>query len=280
MEITALCLIVASLRVNPYRSQFFEYESVSLSCEESSNSVGWMFKRNLSAAGNTSDCSADCGRTDGSRCFISDVFHCDSGVYWCESGLGECSNAVNITVTVGGVILESPVLPVMEGDDVTLRCRTQTPSNLTADFYKDGSLIGTESTGEMIIHSVSRSDEGLYKCNRRDLGESPESWLAVRVAGNTEWFHFLCTHILLPVLGLGLIVVLLMLLVVGLWKRHKGSRQPDPDVVTYADIKITQEVQPRRDRAVSVQPQPVYSTARKGKNQKANLSSDDVFQKW
>ncbi|KAM4611886.1 uncharacterized protein ACJ7VT_012520 [Polymixia lowei] len=68
----------------------------------------------------------------------------------------------------------------MEGDDVTLRCRTQTPSNLTADFYKDGSLIGTESTGEMIIHSVSRSDEGLYKCNRRGLGESPESWLAVR----------------------------------------------------------------------------------------------------
>ncbi|KAM4611880.1 low affinity immunoglobulin gamma Fc region receptor II-b-like isoform 3-T3 [Polymixia lowei] len=219
MEITALCLIVASLRVNPYRSQFFEYESVSLSCEESSNSVGWMFKRNLSAAGNTSDCSADCGRTDGSRCFISDVFHCDSGVYWCESGLGECSNAVNITVTGGAVILESPVLPVMEGDDVTLCCRTQTPSNLTADFYKDGSLIGTESTGEMIIHSVSRSDEGLYKCNTWDLGESPESWLAVR-----------------------------------------GSRQPDPDVVTYADIKITQEVQPRRDRDSVSPPDLIYST--------------------
>ncbi|KAM4611878.1 low affinity immunoglobulin gamma Fc region receptor II-b-like isoform 1-T1 [Polymixia lowei] len=259
MEITALCLIVASLRVNPYRSQFFEYESVSLSCEESSNSVGWMFKRNLSAAGNTSDCSADCGRTDGSRCFISDVFHCDSGVYWCESGLGECSNAVNITVTGGAVILESPVLPVMEGDDVTLCCRTQTPSNLTADFYKDGSLIGTESTGEMIIHSVSRSDEGLYKCNTWDLGESPESWLAVR-ASRPGPSHFLLLLILLPVVGSGLLLVLLLLLVLVCWRRHKGSRQPDPDVVTYADIKITQEVQPRRDRDSVSPPDLIYST--------------------
>ncbi|XP_038839697.1 low affinity immunoglobulin gamma Fc region receptor II-a-like [Salvelinus namaycush] len=103
----------------------------------------------------------------------------DSGVYWCESGSGEHSNAVNITVHAGAVILESPALPVTEGDSVTLRCRYQgTPSNLTADFYKDGSLIRTETTGEMTIPAVSKSDEGLYKCTNSE-GESPESWMTV-----------------------------------------------------------------------------------------------------
>ncbi|KAM4611650.1 low affinity immunoglobulin gamma Fc region receptor III-A-like [Polymixia lowei] len=125
-------------------------------------------------------CGWTWGVVSGHSCTISHIYPWNSGRYWCESGLGETTSTFNLTIHEGAVILESPVLPVMEGDDVTLRCRTKTPSNLTADFYKDGSLIGTESTGEMIIHSVSRSDEGLYKCNRRDLGESPESWLAVR----------------------------------------------------------------------------------------------------
>ncbi|XP_078137932.1 uncharacterized protein LOC139926013 [Centroberyx gerrardi] len=68
----------------------------------------------------------------------------------------------------------------MEGDAVTLNCTTKTPSNLTAGFYKDGFLIRTDSTGEMTIHSVSKCDEGLYKCSISGVGESPESWLAVR----------------------------------------------------------------------------------------------------
>ena len=83
--------------------------------------------------------------------------------------------------SAGSVILESPALPVMEGNPVTLRCRNKTPStNLTADFYKDGLFNRSSSTGEMIIYSVSKCDEGLYKCNISGAGESPESWLAVR----------------------------------------------------------------------------------------------------
>ncbi len=73
------------------------------------------------------------------------------------------------------------MVPVMEGNKVTLSCRNKTTSpHLPADFYKDGLLMGSSSTGEMTIHSVSKSDEGLYKCNISDVGESPESWLAVR----------------------------------------------------------------------------------------------------
>uniref|UniRef100_A0A3P8TMK9 Ig-like domain-containing protein n=1 Tax=Amphiprion percula TaxID=161767 RepID=A0A3P8TMK9_AMPPE len=75
----------------------------------------------------------------------------------------------------------SPVLPVMEGNNVTLKCRTkETSSDLTAAFYKDGLLIGSSSAGEMILHSVSGSDEGLYNCNISSVGESPQSWLTVR----------------------------------------------------------------------------------------------------
>ncbi|XP_052369750.1 low affinity immunoglobulin gamma Fc region receptor II-like [Oncorhynchus keta] len=167
----------ASLSISPDRPQFFEYESVSLSCEVQGNSAGWRVVRN-SERGILSECNSTWGELKGSSCIVS-LIPSDSGVYWCESGSGEHSNAVNITVHDGAVILESPALPVTEGDSVTLRCRYQvTPSDLTADFYKDGSLIRTETTGEMTIPAVSKSDEGLYKCTNSE-GESPESWMTV-----------------------------------------------------------------------------------------------------
>ena len=78
------------------------------------------------------------------------------------------------------MILQSPVLPVTEGEDVTLSCKTRpTPSDLTAGFYKNGFLIGTEPAGHMTIHHVSKSDEGLYKCHTSSHGMSRPSWIAV-----------------------------------------------------------------------------------------------------
>ena len=85
-----------------------------------------------------------------------------------------------LCVSDGPVILESPVLSVMEGQIVTLSCRTKTPSSSFSTFYKDGSIIMTPPTARMTIYNVSKSDEGLYKCSMSGLGESPESWLAVR----------------------------------------------------------------------------------------------------
>lgn len=79
------------------------------------------------------------------------------------------------------MILESPALPVTEGDAVTLRCRSKaTSSTHIADFYKDDVPVGSGSIGEMTIRAVSESDEGLYKCSISDFGESPQSWLSVR----------------------------------------------------------------------------------------------------
>uniref|UniRef100_A0A669EML4 Ig-like domain-containing protein n=1 Tax=Oreochromis niloticus TaxID=8128 RepID=A0A669EML4_ORENI len=189
-ETSVLCLLFlisllscttnqARLTVSPSSSQFFEYDFVSLSCEEDDSSAGWTLRRNTSKQQRT-QCGDGWGKPAGSFCNISYAYPYDSGVYWCESREGPISNMVNLTVTGGSVILQSPVLPVMEGDDVTLLCKNKTgPSNLPAAFYKDGSLIRKQPTGHMTIQHVSRSDEGLYKCDISGHGESPSSWITV-----------------------------------------------------------------------------------------------------
>ncbi|XP_067436390.1 Fc receptor-like B [Thunnus thynnus] len=167
----------ASLTVSPSSSQLFEGQFVSLSCEEDDSSAGWTLRRNTSRETSV-ECGTDWGKSAGSFCNITDIVPMDSGVYWCQSREGATSSSIKITVIGGSVILQSPVLPVMEGDNVTLHCKTKT-SNLPADFHKDGSLIRTEPAGHMTIHHVSKSDEGLYKCNISSHGESPSSWITV-----------------------------------------------------------------------------------------------------
>ncbi|XP_030608859.1 low affinity immunoglobulin gamma Fc region receptor II-like [Archocentrus centrarchus] len=164
-----------SLSIAPNRSQFFEYESVTFYCEGVDHcDVGHKFDRKLKS------CSKTNKTPTGSSCTIKNVYTEDSGEYWSETEGGNRSNIINITVTNGSVILEVPALPVMEGQTVTLHCRNKTSSsNFTADFYKDGRHIHRSSTGNMNIYSVSKSDEGLYKCSISGAGESPESWLKV-----------------------------------------------------------------------------------------------------
>ncbi|XP_065326277.1 uncharacterized protein LOC134623804 [Pelmatolapia mariae] len=118
----------------------------------------------------------------------------DSGEFICETGGGEKSNIINITVTAGSVILESPAVPVMEGEAATLSCRNKTTSsNFTAEFYKDGIPIRNSSTGNMTIGRVSKSDEGLYKCSISGAGESPVSWL--NVTGQNTALLYLSTKV-------------------------------------------------------------------------------------
>ncbi|XP_047241841.1 Fc receptor-like protein 4 isoform X2 [Girardinichthys multiradiatus] len=119
------------------------------------------------------------GEPDGLTCKMTYMETRDTGVYWCESREGAASSSIQLTVSGGSVILQSPVLPVMEGDDVTLSCQTKTPSNLSPAFIKDGSLIRTEPAGHMTLHHVTSSDEGLYKCFISGDGESPSSWISV-----------------------------------------------------------------------------------------------------
>ncbi|XP_071234946.1 low affinity immunoglobulin gamma Fc region receptor II-like [Salvelinus alpinus] len=251
----------ASLSVIPDRSQFFEFESVSLSCEVQGNSAGWRVVRNT-VSGERSDCGRKWGKPQGSSCIVS-LTPSARGVYWCESGSGEHSNAVNVTVPDGAVILESPALPVTEGDSVTLRCRYQgTPSNLTADFYKDGSLIRNETTGNMTIPAISKSDEGLYKCNNSE-GESPESWMTVTDGGSAS-SSSPTTSLLLPLSVSGLVAALsisLIILLVLFCKRNKDVAA-EPRDVTYPDVRIIQDPEPRRRREKSPGADPVYSAVK------------------
>ncbi|KAM9401251.1 Fc receptor-like protein 5 isoform 2-T2 [Salvelinus alpinus] len=196
-----------SLRISSNTTQHFRSKSLSLSCEEKGNSTGWRLMR-YTERGVESGCVSNWGSITGSTCTIRSTYTWYSGVYWCESGSGEYSNAVNITVPDGYVILESPVHPMTEGDSVTLRCKYwTTSSNIKADFYKDGVLIKNGTTGEMTIPAVSKSDEGFYKCKYPDKGESPESWVTVRVLPGSV------VSISLPRLLCGLLVVSPFLLV-------------------------------------------------------------------
>ncbi|XP_055362921.1 uncharacterized protein LOC114851401 isoform X1 [Betta splendens] len=179
MSALLCCTNQARLTVSPSSSQLFEHQFMNLSCEDDDGSAAWTVTRNTSRETRAA-CGADWGKLDAFFCTISYILPWDSGVYWCESSSGSSSSSISISVSGGSVILQSPVLPVMEGHDVTLHCQTQSPpSELPADFYKDGSLIRTEPTGHMTIHHVTKSDEGVYKCSIEASGESPSSWIHV-----------------------------------------------------------------------------------------------------
>ncbi|XP_053537800.1 Fc receptor-like protein 3 [Ictalurus punctatus] len=172
-----------SLIINPSRTQHFTADSLSLSCEDQSDSTGWTVRRYTH-----SETVSDCPSVSGSTCNISFLSTSHTGVYWCQSESGGRSNPVNITVHNGDVILDSPVHPVTEGHPLTLHCLSRN-SNISVsgvDFYKDGSVLQKKTTGEMTISSVSKSDEGFYHCKHPERGESPKSWVSVRGRSHAE----------------------------------------------------------------------------------------------
>ncbi|XP_033962414.2 Fc receptor-like protein 5 [Pseudochaenichthys georgianus] len=200
MEATVLCITLwmtvflqlceqkvdTDVWIKPSRLQVFEYEPVSLRCVGFDGLTDVNISRWNKAGKETCD-GSEWGSLNETNCTITSPYKEDSGDYWCEAG-GKKSTYVNVIVTAGSVILESPVLPVMEGESMTLSCRnkTATSSILSAHFYKDGRLIRSSSTGNITIHRVSKSDEGLYKCSISDGGESPESWLTVRAKDSSS----------------------------------------------------------------------------------------------
>ncbi|KAM9335745.1 uncharacterized protein ABDE67_020752 [Symphorus nematophorus] len=284
-EVCLRCLLT-SLTVSPSSSQHFQEDFVSLSCGEDNSSAGWTLRRNTTE-GNRTQCE-DWGESAGSSCNISFITTWDSGVYWCESREGASSNSINITVTGGSVVLQSPVLPVMEGHDVTLTCKTKHPhSNLTAAFYKDGSLIRTEPTGHMTIQHVSRSDEGLYKCHSSSDGESPPSWISVTgkltttsppltpsTPGSSSPPPPPPTPFHPPLIVLWSIVpsicvlVLLVLLLRGCVHRRLKAAEVEAggnditDDITYSDVNISPHLQRPNRGSRESEPAAVYSAVR------------------
>uniref|UniRef100_A0AAR2KMB3 Ig-like domain-containing protein n=1 Tax=Pygocentrus nattereri TaxID=42514 RepID=A0AAR2KMB3_PYGNA len=252
-----------SLTVSPSRAQHFSAGSLSLSCEEQSNSTGWRVRR-YTHSETVSDCSSGLGSVTGSTCNISSLSTSHTGVYWCESESGESSNPVNITVTSESVLFHQHHFCTNLNVCVTLRClyRDPKPSNLTAEFYKNGSLLQTQTTGEMTIRTVSKSDEGLYHCKHPERGESPQSWISVR--GSDSKTVILAVSVVLS-------LVLILIIILGLfwcYKKKKGDQQntnqtpdqsqspgstqlqtdsgPEPGDVTYAQIDLKDKKKPKK----------------------------------
>ncbi|XP_053359277.1 Fc receptor-like protein 5 [Clarias gariepinus] len=202
-----------SLIISPSRTQHFTADSLSLSCEDQRDSTGWTVR------GYThSKTLYNCPSVSGSTCNISSLSTSHTGVYWCQSESGGRSNSLNITVHSGDVILESPVHPVTEGNPLTLHCLYHNTkiSDSGADFYKDDSVLQKQTTGEMTISSVSKSDEGFYHCTHPERGESPKSWVSVRVLGS----GFIVVKV---AVGLSLALVFIIILLILLW-RHKSNK--------------------------------------------------------
>ncbi|XP_052407555.1 Fc receptor-like protein 5 isoform X8 [Carassius gibelio] len=214
-----------SLIISPNRTQHFTSVSLSLSCEDQSNSDRWRVRRYTDEWGLEDCLLSRWGLQKGSTCKIMSTDPSYTGVYWCQSESGDSYQPVNITVHFG-VILESPVHPVTEGDSLTLRCLYQhsTPPILRADFYKDGSLLQSQ-TPEMIISTVSKSHEGFYYCKHPERRESPKSWISVRASSTTSESDGLNTMIIGVTAGLILTFLIIVFLVL-LWRyrNNKGVR--------------------------------------------------------
>ncbi|XP_060731014.1 Fc receptor-like protein 5 isoform X9 [Tachysurus vachellii] len=207
-----------SLIISPSRTQHFTADSLSLSCEDQSNFAGWTV-RGYSYTKTFVDCSS----VSGSTCNISSLSTSHTGVYWCQSVSGGCSNSVNITVHNGDVILDSPVHPVTEGRLLTLRClfRNKKIPGSGVDFYKDDSILHSQTTGEMIISSVSKSDEGFYHCKHPERGESPKSWVSVSLQSPGPNIVPVAVAV-----GLTLALLFIILVLILLWK-HKSNKGKD-----------------------------------------------------
>ncbi|KAM3624294.1 uncharacterized protein V6R79_021748 [Siganus canaliculatus] len=281
----------ASVKVSPSSTQVFRWSSISLSCEEVDDSDGWTLRRNTTK--DTRTPCEDWGSSADSSCTIDYTTPLDSGVYWCESRQGGTSDTISITVSGGPVILQSPVLPVDQGHNVTLSCRTKTSSTLPADFYKDGVHVGAGPEGHMTLHHVSRADEGKYSCSIRDHGQSPSSWMSVTEKETTTNkvstcsappstsstsssnsghlteqntpFYLVPTVVSLCVLVLLVLVVLLMKRF--LHRRREGGHDDITDDITYADVKLNQH-QPRQPirRSRETDPATVYSDVRRAED--------------
>ncbi|KAI3376305.1 hypothetical protein L3Q82_016413, partial [Scortum barcoo] len=257
LQILLVFLPPAGLTVSPSSSQLFKGEFVSLSCEDDS-SDGWTLRRNTTTETRT-QCGADWGTSAGSSCNIDYIVHIGTVEFTgvspeMEQPVTPSTSLSLVRSDCGSVILQSPVLPVMEGDDVTLHCKTKTPpSNLPAAFYKDGSLIRPESAGHMTIRHVSKSDEGLYKCHISSHGESPPSWISVSGKPSTTSSPSTSSPPVLSSLSFPLLL---------LPEEEVGHDDDITDDITYSDVKISRDLQQPIKRSRESDPAVVYSSVR------------------
>ncbi|KAM9500821.1 sialoadhesin-like [Clarias gariepinus] len=275
--------------------------SVTLTCRLKLPSAGWKFYW-------TKDKQTTETVTGTFHYFIRSVSVSDEGQYRCRAGRGNpvyythYSDALWVNVTDGDVILESPVHPVTEGNPLTLRClyRNTNISDSDADFYKDGSVLQKQTTGEMTISSVLKSDEGFYHCTHPERGESPKSWVSVRASGFPVVIVALSS-------AFALFLLMILLIVLVRSKKKKGveyqtpsavildTNQPtggenvyentdskttdataEPENVTYAEIELKKQKKPKKKPGKSSKgDETVYSELKQDTDKGKSSEGDD-----
>ncbi|XP_028260092.1 Fc receptor-like protein 2 [Parambassis ranga] len=209
---------ILSLNLTQSTRQLFKGKNISVQCHASQTK--WRLRQFHPGRKETTT-SKECSESE--VC----VFTPASGLYWCESAEGR-SRAVNITVSYGNIILNTPAFPISEGDEVSLYCQYRTGNHNKATFFKNGAEILTLNSSsldniiKMTIENVTQADEGFYKCASQDRKmESPESWLSVNpsrdgteasTSDSWKWILVSCGVVLL---------LLLIPLTVRLVHRHR-----------------------------------------------------------
>lgn len=224
-ELTVSELPLHSPSLTPSSKQFFGGERFTVRCPPSqTNSSGWALMHFSASQKVRKRVQNDTNWCTGARkpdtCALT-AARGNSGMYWCEDAKSR-SNAVDITVSYGSIILRTPASPVVEGDSVVLCCRDKTGKLRNMRFFKNGAEILTYNctySGQaimMTIENVTREDEGFYKCASPDRKmESPESWLSVRpdwgpsedgrassAGASWKWAIVSCTLVLLLLIPL------------------------------------------------------------------------------
>ncbi|KAG7492457.1 hypothetical protein MATL_G00014620 [Megalops atlanticus] len=94
------------------------------------------------------------------------------------------SAVVRLTIHDGGLILESPSQPLLEGESLTLCCRIRGFVHYSGVFYKDSRELRSSADGQLIISAASLTDTGSYRCKHATWRlSSPSSRVTVRGSG-------------------------------------------------------------------------------------------------
>uniref|UniRef100_A0A673CII1 Ig-like domain-containing protein n=1 Tax=Sphaeramia orbicularis TaxID=375764 RepID=A0A673CII1_9TELE len=177
----------AVVTLDPNWSEIYTGEKITLRCEIHRGDTEWEYEWRKSG-------SALSERKSEIR--ITEAHSDHTGDYSCRGKMKQSQDhstnwSDKVTLTVS-----SPVHPVTEGQPLILSCRLWTDNILTdVNFYKNGKLIQNGTSEQLNISAVSKSDEGFYQCERKevlsrraDSWMSPESWVSVKCKFNLTFF--------------------------------------------------------------------------------------------
>ncbi|XP_006894321.1 PREDICTED: sialoadhesin [Elephantulus edwardii] len=102
------------------------------------------------------------------RLEIRDLEPADSGKYTCSAtnSLGSSSSSLDFHANAARLFI-SPAAEVVEGQAVTLTCRTGLSADARVSWYRNGALL-LQGPSSLLLPAASSSDSGSYYCRAQD----------------------------------------------------------------------------------------------------------------